>query len=60
MKKIVFAGFCLLTSAIGIIFMLFIALQLHEEHGYINGYQASFHLFLDLFNLMPVFTSFCI
>ena len=58
MKKIIFAGFCLLTSVIGVIPMLFLAVQLHEQYGYING-QSSLSLYLNLLNLMPVFTVLC-
>ena len=58
MKKIIFSGFCLLSSVLGIILMLFLALQLHEQYGYING-QSSLSLYLDILNLMPIFRVFC-
>lgn len=59
MKKIIFAGFCMITSMIGICFMIFTALQLYQQYGTING-QSGLSLYLDLLNLMPVFVIFCI
>ncbi len=59
MKKVIFAGLCMLTSTIGIVSMLFVVLQLQNQYGTING-QSSLPLYLNLLNLMPVFTTFCI
>lgn len=59
MKKIIFAGFCMLTSVIGIVSMFFVAIQLEKQYGTING-QSSLSLYLNLLNLIPAFTLFCI
>ncbi|MDF2512955.1 MAG: hypothetical protein K0S04_2821 [Herbinix sp.] len=59
MKKIIFSGFCMATSAIGIISMLFAAIQLEKQYGSING-DSSLMVYLNLLNLTPIFTGFII
>jgi hypothetical protein len=59
MKKIIFSGFCMLTSISGIITMILVAIKLSETYGTING-QSSLPTYLDLYAITPLFYLFCL
>jgi hypothetical protein len=59
MKKIIFSGFCMLTSVFGLITMFIISAYFERSFGSING-NSSIFTYLNYFKITPFFIFFCI
>ena len=59
MKKIIFSGFCMLTSVIGIMGMIFVTLHGNKIYGPING-SADILTYLNWYRVTPLYITFCL